>query len=187
MAKKIRIMPTLLIMVTTAVALFGGWTLYERNFVKQPVERVLKQHAEITQYDVQWYPDALQVKLKSKDGTNISSLIERVSDELQQNSSGKKVQLEYLNDESTPLIDKLWSRAMFDIADAMVHQKYRDIPVRLKELQQQNPGIQIQTEMDSRYVYIQLKDEKGSKTVLLPLQASPVGVWPNEKATAIRS
>ncbi|WP_244965655.1 quinolinate synthase [Paenibacillus alvei] len=187
MAKKIRIVPTLLIMLITAVALFGGWAFYERSFVKQPVERVLKQHAEITQYDVKWDPDILQVKLKTKNGTNISSLVEQVSDELQQNSSGKKIQLEYWNEQSTPNIDQLWSRAMFDVAEAMVHQKYSSIPVRLKELQQQHPGIQIQTEMDARYVYIQLKDGQGSKTILLPLQASPVGVWPNEKATAIRS
>lgn len=174
MIKRIRIIPTLLIMLAMCIILFGGWSLYEHYFMKRPVEHALKKHTGITKYNLNWQADKLQVEIKSKKGKNIRELIGNLIVALEKHANGRVVQIEYINDESTPEIDALWSRMLFGISEAMVHQKYSVIPTYSKQLQQQNLGIQVYTEMDSRYVYIQLANKNGSRTVLLPLQVPSV-------------
>ena len=181
MTKKVRIAPTILIMIVTGAVLFGGWALYQTNFVKQPVEQIVQKHAEITQYHVDWQTDAMKVQIQTKPGVDVRELVQQLNGDLEKQAKGKKVVIEYMNDHSTPKIDKWWSQALFDVAEAMVHQKYSQIPSRLQQLQQS--GIEVQTEMDNQYVYITVKDGQGSKTLLLPLEGTRMGVWPYEKST----
>lgn len=185
MTKKVRVAPTVLIMIVTGAVLFGGWALYQKNFVKQPVEQIVQQHAEITRYHVDWQTGAMKVQIQTKPGVDVRQLVQQLTGDLEKQAKGNKVVIEYMNEHSTPEIDKWWSQALFDVAEAMVHQNYSHIPSRLQELQQKQPGIEVQTEMDNQYVYITLKDGQGSKTMLLPLEGTRMGVWPNEKSAII--
>lgn len=65
MTKNIRIAPTLLIMLLTGGILFGGWAVYQTKYVEQPVDRVMRQHAEITKYQVDWHSDTLSIQIQA--------------------------------------------------------------------------------------------------------------------------
>lgn len=96
------------------------------------------------------------------------------------------MQIEYINENSTPSIDKWWSQALFDVAQAMVHRNYSDIPKKLQELKTNQPDLEVVTEMDNQYVYIQLKDKQGSKTMLLPLDGTAMGCGRMKNRLSIR-
>ncbi|RJG24536.1 quinolinate synthase [Paenibacillus thiaminolyticus] len=183
MTKNIRIVPTLLIMLLTGGILFGGWAVYQTKYVQQPVDRVMRQHAAITKYQVDWHSDTLSIQIQADPNADIREVVQKLNTDIAPYAKGKKVQIEYINENSTPSIDKWWSQALFDVAQAMVHQNYSDIPKKLQELKTNQPDLEVVTEMDNQYVYIQLKDKQGSKTMLLPLDGTAMGVWPHEEQT----
>ncbi|GAC42059.1 hypothetical protein [Paenibacillus popilliae] len=183
MTKNIRITPTLLIMLLTGGILFGGWAVYQTKYVQQPVDRVMRQHAEIMKYQVDWHSDTLNIQIQTDSSANIREVVQKLKPDIAPYAKGKNIRIEYINENSTSSIDNWWSQAMFDVAEAMVHQNYSDIPKKLLELKTKQSGLEVVTEMDNQYIYIQLKDKQGSKTMLLPLDGTAMGVWPHEEQT----
>lgn len=183
MTKNIRITPTLLIMLLTGGILFGGWAVYQTKYVQEPVDRVMRQQVEIMNYQVDWQSDTLNIQIQTDSGANIREVVQKLNTDIAPYAKGKNMRIEYMNENSTSSIDQWWSQAMFDVAEAMVHRNYSDIPKKLQELKTKQPGLEVVTEMDNQYVYIQLKDKQGGKTMLLPLDGTAMGVWPHEEQT----
>jgi hypothetical protein len=76
-------------------------------------------------------------------------------------------------------MEKWWSSALFDVAQAMETKQYAQIPVTLQNRAGES-SLKVSTEMDDKYVYITLADGEFSKYVMLSRTPAVMGVWPNE-------
>ncbi|UHA73001.1 quinolinate synthase [Paenibacillus sp. 481] len=181
---KIRPIPTVTIMALAGAVLFGGWHLYETKMVEQPLAEAIQEHKLAKQVQVDLQQKSVVVKLEAKPEANVRELVQAAYKEADKRAKGRSIRVEMINEQSTPRLEQIWSKAIFGVAEAMVHQKYSDIPKQLTALTQQTT-VNVETEMDERFVYVTLKDGKGIKTVLLPLQGEKMGVWPNEQAKLV--
>jgi hypothetical protein len=68
---------------------------------------------------------------------------------------------------------------LFDVAQAMDHRNYSDIPAAMKRVEQQFTGVHASSEMDDVNVYITLVDGDSAKHIVLPRKPEQLGVWPN--------
>lgn len=179
--KQIRWLPLIVTMAISAVILFGGYTFYRSQIMEKPLTSALTNIEQVEHAEVVWNPSELKINLSLKPTTEIAPVMEQVYDIAKKEANSRKLNVEIVNDASNVHIDQFWNKALFAVAEAMSHQRYGDIPIRLEELAKQDQGVQVETSMDEQNVYITLKNGSSHKTILLPLQGSSMGVWPNEE------
>lgn len=179
---KLRIFPILASVIVTSAVLFGGWFAYDSYAMKNPLSDLVGgihgvEHAEFALSSDQvvvklrLLPDASLREIRHTIVTNGAAIIGK-----------RSIQLQVENDSSAKL-EQWWSKALFNVAEAMETRQYSQIPGLLEELsgQFESGGLKAETEMDDQNVYIRLTDGKTSKFVILPRVPAKLGVWPNEQ------
>jgi hypothetical protein len=174
---KLRVLPIVIALFTTGIVLFGGWFMYHSYAMENPLAQLVDRSSGVEQVDSSFSKQTVNVTLKLKNGASLREIYQKIA------GSGlvgdRKVQLNVVSN-SSPAIDKWWSAALFDIAQAMETRHYSDIPKILGSRSGQLPGLTAATEMDDQNVYIRLTQGDKSKYIILPREAATMGVWPNE-------
>jgi|HigsolmetaGSP12D_1036236.scaffolds.fasta_scaffold02042_3 hypothetical protein len=175
---KLKWIPLSVTAALSAALLFGGWTAYQRYGVEQPLERIAASVPGVDAVQSEISPGQVVLKAELKPDADLAQIYREIQQKAARAIGGRTLEIEPVN-RSDARLDKAWSRALFDVAEAMEHRRYSDVVAAMNRLQRQNPGVQADTSMDEQNVYIRLTDHSAVKFVVLPRQPDKLGVWPN--------
>lgn len=176
---KLRLLPVAISVVVSASVLFGGWFGYHSYAMENPLMNIVQGVKGVKSAQMDLKTDEVDISLNIDSAASLREVYDTI---LKQGASiiGKRqVKLNVTNSSSAEL-DRWWSSALFDVAQAMETRKYASIPQVLEKHKTELPGLSVTTEMDDTYVYVQMSDGDKSKFVMLPRSAPRIGVWPNE-------
>jgi hypothetical protein len=123
--------------------------------------------------------DTVNVDLTLAPDANLKDVYETIVQDGASVIGNRDVKLNIHEEKSGGRVDEAWSSMLFQIAEAMDHRKYSEIPAVMKEAEQQYKGLQAISEIDDTNVYITLKDGDAAKHIVLPRKPETFGVWPS--------
>ncbi|MCL6458591.1 MAG: hypothetical protein K6T85_11355 [Gorillibacterium sp.] len=176
---KLKLIPVLVALLVSSTLLFGGWFMYRGYAMESPLAEIIKHNNGVEQVETHFTNTTLRIDLKLTDEASIREIYQSITTEGASLIGGRTIQLN-VDNQSSPAIDAWWSKALFNIAQAMETKQYADIPQVLEEKSTVFPTLKTSTEMDNVNVYIRLSDGKHHKYIILPRVSATVGVWPNE-------
>jgi hypothetical protein len=177
---KLRLLPMVISVAVSSVVLFGGWFGYHSLAVENPLMSIVQGVPGVQDAQIDLKSDEVDVSLKLDPhaGASLRQVYQAI---VTQGSSiiGKRAVKLNVTNESSAALDRWWSSALFDVAQAMETKQYASIPKVLNQRKAELPGLSVSAEMDDNNVYVQLTDGNKSKYVILPRTGAKTGVWPN--------
>ena len=174
----IRMVPVLLSALVSGALLFGGWFGYRHFAVEQPLAVTFSGIEGMKASDPVVTDDRVTVEITLDGTAGLADVYRNIRERAAEVLGKRELEL-VIRQERNETLEKIWSSALFSIAQAMETRQYADIPVTLFELEAAHPGLRAETEMDEYNVYITLKLDEAVKYVVLPRQPAVMGVWPN--------
>jgi K+-sensing histidine kinase KdpD len=176
---KLRLIPIIISVVVSAVVLFGGWFAYNSYAMEHPLSDIVNKAPGVESSTTNFSSTQVMLELKLKQDANLREIIQQIT---KQGSSiiGQRELVVRVNGQSSPKLDAWWSKALFDVAQSMETKQYADIPLNLQAKAASEAGLTVDTQMDSKYVYVRLSEGTSSKFIMLPRVSAKMGVWPNE-------
>ncbi|MFC5467725.1 hypothetical protein ACFPPD_03275 [Cohnella suwonensis] len=175
---KIRILPIAITAALTAAVLFGGWFGYRHYGVEQPLDRVANAIAGVENATVEMGAGSVKIDVKLAPDANIAEVYRKIKQEGSGEIGSKQFELT-ADASSNERLEKAWSYALFDVAEAMETRKYSGIRDAMDGLSAHFPGVTATTDMDEDNVYISLRDGNAAKFVVLPREPATLGAWSN--------
>lgn len=176
---KLRLLPILSSIIVSSAVLFGGWFLYDSYAMESPLSEIVQQTNGVSQSDISIGSGKVSVRLTPKSDASLREIVKAIKEKGASIIGSREVEF-VVSDTTTPELDRWWSSALFEVAEAMENKQYAAIPAALEARIGTLPGLNVQTEMDDQFVYVHLTDGAHDKFILLPRQAQKMGVWPNE-------
>lgn len=176
---KLRLWPVLTSVVLSSAVLFGGWFLYDSLAMENPLTKIVQEQPGLEQFKVNVGNNSVTVEITPKPDVNLREIYKSITEQGRSIIGDRTVEL-IVKDSSTPELERWWSGALFDVAEAMESKRYAAIPAALEAKKGAFPGLEVTTEMDETYVYIRMTDGTNHKYMLLPRKPQKLGVWPNE-------
>jgi hypothetical protein len=164
--------------VSSAV-LFGGWFGYHSLAMENPLSNIVQGVPGVKHTQMSLKSDEVDISLQMEPGASLRQVYQAIETQGASIIGHRDVKIDVTNP-STDALDKWWSSALFDVAQAMETRQYADIPKALEQRKAQLPGLTVSTEMDESNVYVQLTDGDKSKYIMLPRQGAKMGVFANE-------
>jgi hypothetical protein len=175
---KIKLLPLTLTAALSAALLFGGWFAYRHYVVEQPLDRVANAIPGVESAKVELTSGLVKVNVTLKPDADLGQIYRLVKSDGAGEIGSKELELSAMAKEG-PRLEKAWSYALFDVAEAMENRKYSGIRDTMATLTEKFPGLIVNTDMDETNVYISMRDGDAAKYVVLPRQPATLGVWPN--------
>lgn len=172
-------MPIAISLVVSSVVLFGGWFVYNSVAMENPLSDIVNNAPGVEQSQLNINSGEVSLKLKLAKDANLRDIYNKIATDGASIIGGRKLTIEALN-ESSPVLEEVWSQSLFHVAEAMETKQYSKIPQTLADIAKSNSKLQASTEMDDSNVYVSLSDGVHSKFVILPRTPEKIGVWPNE-------
>ncbi|BBH20948.1 hypothetical protein Back11_22930 [Paenibacillus baekrokdamisoli] len=178
---KIRVMPTVIIAIVSASLLVGGWFIYQNVATVHPLERIVAQVPGVLEAKPVVSNDAVTVDLTLRKDANLRVVYDTIATQSQSIIGTRELKLAINQDSGTKQkeLNEVWSSNLFDVAQAMEHRNYSEIPTAMKHIEQNYSGVQATSEMDETNVYITLKNGDSAKYIILPRTPDQMGAWPN--------
>ncbi|MEF3301751.1 hypothetical protein [Paenibacillus sp. GYB003] len=176
---KLRLLPIVTSVIVSSAVLFGGWFLYDSLAMENPLSRIVQEQAGVDHSQISIGSSKVTIEITPKPDASLREIYKSITEQGGSIIGNREVEL-VVKDTSTPELDRWWSDALFDVAEAMESKRYAAIPMALEAKKAAFPGLQVTTEMDERYVYVHMTDGTNHKFKLLPRTSPKMGVWPNE-------
>jgi len=175
---QIRIIPVLLTALLSGAVLFGGWYGYRHFIVEQPLAVTFSGIEGVTASDPVVTDDRVTVEIALDGTADLAEVYRNIREQAGRALGGRELDL-VIRQERSEKLEKIWSSALFTIAQAMENRSYADIPEAARNLEAAHPGLVAESDIDEHNVYITLKLDGAVKYVVLPRQPAVLGVWPN--------
>ena len=176
---RLRLIPILITIAVSSTVLFGGWFVYRSVALEDPLIEQVKAIDGVADAMVDIGRDQVELQVQLIQDASLAAVypkIEAAASALH----GRDARIE-ISGESDQALDAWWSKALFDVAQAMDTMQYSIIPERLEELAREQGGdLHVISEIDDKNVYITLQNEQAIKYIVLPRRPVMMGVWPNE-------
>lgn len=176
---KIRFIPIVISIAVSSLVLFGGWFVYNSVALKSPMSDLLNDIQGIEQAEAEFHRDKILIELSLLPDASLREIMHEIHLQGSSIIEERNLEVKVMNS-SSPELDKWWSSALFDVAQAMETQQYSNIPVRLEALSGTLSNLQMDAEMDQSFVYIRLVHGDDSKFIMLPRTPVQLGVWSDE-------
>lgn len=175
---KLKLLPITITAALTAALLFGGWFAYRHYGVEQPLDRVANAVPGVESATVEMTTGTVKVDVKLSPDANLGDVYRQIKLDGSGEIGGKELELAATANGNDRL-EKAWSYALFDVAEAMESHKYSGVRDAMVSISKQFPGVTASTDMDDNNVYISMRDGNAAKFVVLPRQPATLGAWPN--------
>ncbi|MFD2612061.1 hypothetical protein [Paenibacillus gansuensis] len=173
---KLRLLPIAITVILSAGLLFGGWFIYQSVAVENPLTAVVDSTPGVEKAQTSFGDDSIDIQLQLKADANAREVYQHIAREGASIIGGRELKLNVTN-KTSPVLEKIWSQGLFQVAEAMETKHYADIPAALEKLAKAHSGLKVSTEMDEDNVYIRLSEGSTSKFVILPRIPAQMGVW----------
>jgi hypothetical protein len=171
---KLRVLPIVLTVAVSTILLFGGWFAYRSYAMENPLAGTISSAQGVQQVDTVLNKDNVMIDLKLAGDADLESLYRKVTTDGASIIGSREVKFK-LNSDSSPELEKWWSTALFDIAQAMETKHYSDIPQILDKQSSKLAGMSAVSEMDEKNVYIRLSLGDKTKYIILPRTPAVLG------------
>jgi hypothetical protein len=177
---KLRLLPIIISVIVSAVVLFGGWFAYNSYAMEQPFSGIVAKAPGVVSSTVNLNSNQVQVELTLKPDSDLRDIVHHISTE---GSAiiGQRELVVHVADNSSPALEAWWSKALFNVAQAMENREYASIPATLQDQAASVTGMKVDAQLDNKYLYVRLTDGTSSKFIMLPRVTAKMGVWPNEQ------
>ena len=176
---KIRWIPTLITAVLTACLLVGGWYVYRNMATVRPLQTIVSQIPGVKAAKPVISRDSVTLKLMLDKNADVRQVYDRITTDGASVIGSRELHLQIQEEGDQSKLDQVWSSMLFDVAQAMDHRNYSDIPSAMNRVQQQFNGVKATSEMDNVNVYITLRDGNAVKHIVLPRTPDQLGAWPD--------
>lgn len=178
---KIRLIPTVITVVLSASLLVGGWFIYQNVATVNPLERIVAEVPGVIGGKPVISNDTVTMDLTLDKDANIRNIYDTIAGEGKSviGSRELKLSIQPAASEDQQKLNDVWSSVLFDVAQAMDHRNYSDIPGAMKQVEKKFTGVKATSEMDEENVYITLRDGDSAKYIILPRTPDQMGAWPN--------
>lgn len=176
---KLRLVPVVLSVLVSSIVLFGGWFVYHSVAMESPLSGMINSIDGVEHSELEVASDQVTVFVQLKPDASLRAITQNIKTLGASIIKDRKLVIQVTN-VSTDTLDRVWSNALFGVAQAMESRQYSEIPAALKQLTALHKGIAAMTEMDDDNVYIRLMHAGHSKFVILPREPAAMGVWPHE-------
>ncbi|MCA0754371.1 hypothetical protein KP806_04870 [Paenibacillus sp. N4] len=172
-----RVIPVLITAAITASVLFGGWAIYNQVAIAAPLDKVVNDvDGVISSGKPVMTKDNVVIDVVLDPDANVRAVYEAIA----ANGSGvfgdRKLELN-IETKSDKQLDDIWSKALFQVAEAMETKTYSNIPGAVKEAAAGSVDVSVSTEMDDNNVYVTLKNGDTVKYIVLPRNPAMLEVW----------
>lgn len=175
----LKLTPILLALAGSSAILFGGWFVYHSVAMENPLNQALNGTPGVVSSVAQIGGDKVVFELNLTSQAKLREIVHELAKKNADVAGGRQLEVRVTSN-SSPVLEEWWSRALFEVAQAMETSRYSDIPASLEQKAGQLPGMEVQSEMDEKNVYIRLTEGEHVKFVILPRNPAKMGVWPNE-------
>lgn len=175
---KLRLLPVVLSVVISAGVLFGGWFAYTSFAMENPLSDTISKVPGVISSTMKLDKDRVDIEVNLQPDANLRTVVERINKD-GASIIGKRTVNIQVKDNPSEKLNEWWSKALFEVAQAMETKHYADIPTTLQKYAADLPSMKVESEMDQTYVYIRLTDGDATKFIMLP-RSTQIGVWPNE-------
>lgn len=175
---KLRLLPVVMSVVISAGVLFGGWFAYTSLAMENPLSDIISKVPGVTSSTMKLDNNQVDIEVSLNPDANLRNVVEGIHKEGASIIGKRSVNINVKSNPSEKL-DQWWSKALFEVAQAMETKHYADIPTTLQKYAEGVPNMKVDSEMDQTNVYIRLTDGDATKFIMLP-RTSQIGVWPNE-------
>ncbi|MEW9698935.1 hypothetical protein [Paenibacillus sp. SI8] len=175
---KLRLLPVVLSVIVSSAVLFGGWFAYTSLAMENPLSDIIGKAPGVVSSTMKFDSNEVNIDLTLKPDANLRDIVNQIQTEGSSVIGKRTIHVEVTGTPSAKL-EAWWSKALFEVAQAMETKHYADIPATLQKYAADVPNMKVDSEMDNSYVYIRLSDGESTKFVMLP-RSSQIGVWPNE-------
>jgi len=176
---RLRLIPILITIAVSSTVLFGGWFVYRSVAMEDPLIEQVEAIDGVAEATVDIGRNHVDLYVQLTQDASLAAVYPEIEDAASM-LNGRDVRIQ-LSEEADKELDAWWSKALFDVAQAMDTMQYSVIPKRLEELAREQGGnLHIVSEIDDKNVYITLQNEQSIKYIVLPRRPVIMGVWPNE-------
>lgn len=176
---ELRPLPVLISVAVTSAVLFGGWFAYRSLAMENPLSETVHGIPGVVKADMTIDSDTVHLELALEPDADLRAIMAQIREEGQDIIEDRNIELT-IDNNASPELDGWWSRMLFDVAEAMEHRRYSDIPKTLNANKDLLEGLSVHTSMDDENVYIRLNHGNHSKFVVLPREPAMLGVWSHE-------
>ncbi|UFJ42736.1 hypothetical protein LOK74_09680 [Brevibacillus humidisoli] len=152
---KVRAVPILLSMLATITLLFGGWFLYQKMQVEEPLRSEIAEMKSAKLVGMQVSQEQLNVQLEVTDPESFPVEYRELTTEIKRLAPGKAWTVEMTNQD--PELTAIWATGIFDLTEAIELHQYSKIPSLLNDWKQTHQLDEAKARMDEQHVFIYLK------------------------------
>jgi hypothetical protein len=173
---KLRLLPIIITIAASTAVLFGGWFIYHSMALENPINGIVSGIHGVQRVSTNINNNEVTIDLKLNNDTDLLDLYTTISKQGSSLLSNRNLKLN-LASQTTPVLDKWWSSALFEVAQAMETKHYADIPQVLAAKASQMSELKVTSEMDETNVYVRLTQGQYSKYIILPRTPDKMGVF----------
>lgn len=166
--------------ITIIVTVSGGFT-YQYVAQQKPLETELKQaqYSEVTLPIVQ-EEEGVTIEISPVGTASLEEAVNEIQAIMSKHTKDSDlINISLVNQEKSDLLDSLWEKELFNVAEAMSSKQYSKLPILMDSLQKQVKGLEANASIDQNYVYVTLSKDNLIKHILLPINNQEMGVWNN--------
>ncbi|KIL40035.1 hypothetical protein SD70_15985 [Gordoniibacillus kamchatkensis] len=177
---RLRLLPIAISVAVSSVILFGGWFGYHSYAMENPLMNIVQGVPGVKDVQMNLKTDEVDVSLKldPKAGSSLRQVYQAIETQGAAIVGKREVKVNVTN-VSSEALERWWSSALFDVAQAMETKQYASIPKVLEQHKSELAGLSVSTEMDDQNVYVQMTQGDKSKYVILPRTGEKMVVWQN--------
>ncbi|GAA4708759.1 hypothetical protein [Brevibacillus fulvus] len=168
----------LLTLVATLTLLFGGWFLYTKMEVEEPIRTEIGEMTSAKLADLQVARDEIAVNLQITKPDTFPAEYQSLLRHIEEISPNKHVDITFENQDKA--LQKIWTNDVFRFTEAVDLHQYSKIPALLTEWKQKNQLDAATSQMDQDNIYIYLKRDAGQFFAIVPRTSPEQGVTGHE-------
>lgn len=169
-AVQLRKMPIVLSLVATLTLLFGGWFLYQKMEVEEPIKQQIgqMQSAELAHLNVG--KDQIQIDLTVTKPETFPQEYQNLQGKLAEMVRNKTVDISIQN--NAKALKDIWTNGVFVFTEAVDLHEYSRIPQIVEQWKDSYRLDEAMTRMDDQNIYVYLK--RGTDDFYTIVPRSPV-------------
>ncbi|SDX18807.1 hypothetical protein SAMN05444487_111137 [Marininema mesophilum] len=164
-------------LVVSLLLLFGGFFVYQKLQIENPMEETLAKTSHIQKYMLDASPNEITVRLIPSRDFSLSKDYIPLRKKLSKFTRGRELSILIKHQSEGELLES-WNRINFGIQEGIALKRYTKIPQTVSK-EAKASQINAKVFMDKSHVYIELKKDNQRLYRVLPLNKQESGVKDN--------
>lgn len=164
--------PVVISLILSVVVLFGGYVIYQEQFVKKPIEEYIAALDGVQLEEIRVDKSSIYLDVAFRDADAFLESYGKMGSELQTMNRGREVHI--ILPASDEKMERIWQEGYFYLVEVIENQQYSQIPAVLKSWKEQYDLTGAGARMDENNVMIVLSKGDAMFYQVLPRHAGEV-------------